>query len=349
MNILVLGVGGNVSQGILKALALSGLACRVVGACVNSRAFGLYTTDKAYISPAAADPAFMDWLLRICREEGIHAILSGVEPVLKVLSREVARIQAETGAIALVSSPECLAVGDDKLATCRWLEAHGLAFPAYADSEDATAVQALVNSCGYPLLAKPRQGKGAEGVLEIRGEADLRFASGRPGYVIQEYLGSAEEEYTAACLSDRDAKVRGCIVLRRELMGGTTSRAEAGGYPLMRSEAIRIAEALRPVGPCNVQMRLHRGRAVCFEINVRFSGTTPIRARLGFNDVEAALRHYILGEPAADLPVITEGICVRYWNEAYPDLRAVAKLDKGATLDSAGGYRTVVECYGAKV
>ena len=37
-------------------------------------------------------------------------------------------------------------------------------------------------------------------------------------------------------------------------------------------EAMRIAAALKPMGPCNVQMRIADGRAVCFEVNVRFSG-----------------------------------------------------------------------------
>ena len=34
LNVLVLGVGGNVSQGILKALHKGALSCRVVGASV---------------------------------------------------------------------------------------------------------------------------------------------------------------------------------------------------------------------------------------------------------------------------------------------------------------------------
>ena len=46
LNVLVLGVGGNVSQGILKALAVSKLSCRVIGACIGSLSFGLYTVDQ---------------------------------------------------------------------------------------------------------------------------------------------------------------------------------------------------------------------------------------------------------------------------------------------------------------
>src|SRR5271166_3336428 len=134
LNVLVLGVGGNVSQGILKALAVSQLSCRVIGACVHSLSFGLYTVDQAYISPPATDSSFPDWLIDLCRTEQVHAVLSGVEPVLNVLAREAEKIYAQTGAVCIVSSIECLAIGNDKLLTAQWLRDHGFPFPKTADA-----------------------------------------------------------------------------------------------------------------------------------------------------------------------------------------------------------------------
>ncbi len=110
LNILVLGVGGNVSQGILKALSLSKLPHRVVGACISPLALGLYTVDRAYISPPVYDPNFMDWILNICQKEYIQAILSGVEPVLTILSRNAEKIYQETGTISIVSKPTILSI-----------------------------------------------------------------------------------------------------------------------------------------------------------------------------------------------------------------------------------------------
>jgi len=345
MNVLVLGVGGNVSQGILKALAIGRIPCRVVAACTHPRSFGLYTVDRAYVSPPADAAHFTEWVLETCRKERIHAVMSGVEPVLASLAREASRIRAETGAIAVVSSSECLAIGDDKLTTCQWLEREGLAFPDYAEASDTSAVEALVHRCGFPLVAKPRSGKGSSGLILVRNAADLTYARAQVGCVIEEYLGTPAQEYTVGCFNDRDGKVRGALVLHRELQNGTTYRAEAGLFPEVRAEALRIAERLRPLGPSNMQMRIHRGRAVCFEINVRFSGTTPIRARLGFNDVEAALDHFVLGRPAVDLPLIERGIALRYWNEAYPGESAVHRMEAECGLNDADAA-TVIETYG---
>jgi carbamoyl-phosphate synthase large subunit len=347
LTVLVLGVGGNVSQGILKALALSRvrLSLRVLGACISPYAMGLYAVEKAFISPTADDPAFLGWLVDICQREKVDAILSGVEPVLSVLSQHKHVIEEQTGAFCLVSNTDQLTIGGDKLLTCQWLDKQGFNFPRYAVSEDEAAVSSLVSECGYPLLAKPRIGKGSSGVVEIHTAQDLEVVRQRSHYVIEEYLGTNDDEYTVGCFSDKDGQVRGTIAMRRSLLYGTTYTAEVGNFPEVREEAKRIAEALRPLGPLNVQLRMANGRPVCFEMNVRFSGTTPLRARLGFNDVEASLTHYVLGQPVVDLPLITTGMVLRYWNEMYVDPAAFRQLSEIGTLNTSA-YQKTVEDYG---
>lgn len=341
LNVLVLGAGGNVSQGILKALALSALKCRVVSACVEPEAAGLHLGDRACISPYATDPSFVDWLFETCRKERIDAVFSGVEPVLLAAAPWREALRKETGAVLVASSPETLAIGADKLRTARWLEEQGFHYPLSEDAQDAVAVERLVGQKGFPLIAKPRQGKGSFGIFKLENRQDLERAMRCGNYVIQEYLGSEETEYTAGCFSDGEGRVRGILVMRRRLCHGTTILAEAGRFPEVRQEAERIAAALKPFGPCNAQLRMAGGRPVCFEVNIRYSGTTPMRARLGFNDVEAALRHYVLGEPARDLPLVTQGIVARYWNEAY------LNADSVELLRQAGGEAIVLENKGS--
>jgi carbamoyl-phosphate synthase large subunit len=349
LTVLVLGVGGNVSQGILKALGLCKIPCRVIGACISPLAFGLYLVDQAHVSPLAVDPNFLDWLMNICATEDVDAILSGSEPVLRVLAESAGRIKQETGAVCIVSDPQQLRVGDDKLETCKWLKSQELHFPQYASAEDKNALLELVQRCGYPLIAKPRGGKGRQGVFEIHTPVDLEYIMHLNDYVVEEYVGSPNSEYTVGCFCDRDAKVRGTMVMHRELLEGTTYRAEVGVYPEVRAQAIKIATALKPLGPCNIQLRLHHGKPVCFEINVRFSGTTPLRARLGFNEVELALRHFVLGEPALDLPLIRQGIILRYWNEIYVDSEAYHTLKEKNRLDNPAQFNSLLEDYGMKI
>ncbi|MEK7269835.1 MAG: ATP-grasp domain-containing protein [Planctomycetota bacterium] len=346
LNVLVLGVGGNVSQGILKSLALSNLNLRVVGACIHPFSLGLFTTDRAYISPRASDPAFVDWLIHICRKERIRAVLSGVEQNLAMMSIHAKEILDGSGALCIVSPPEVLETGSDKLKTCQWLQKNGFNYPRYASVTDSEAVERLLKECGFPLIAKPRNGRSAIGLMEIKDESDLARAKQRPDYILEECLGTDESEYTVGAFTSRDGRLCGVIAMRRELREGTTYKAEIGEYPEVRAEASRIVATLKPMGPSNVQMRMSGDRAVCFEINLRFSGTAPIRARCGWNDVEASLRHYVLGEPAKEMPNVTQGIAIRYWNEMYIDPNAVKELKEIGSLGNPGEFNVRVENYG---
>jgi len=346
LTVLVLGVGGNVSQGILKALAQSPSAGRVIGACIDARAAGLYLCDRAYISPPAAEPDFVSWLTETCRAEGVDAVLSGVEPVLEVLAREAAALEAETGARCVTSPPEVLAIGQDKLATSRWLAAQGLAFPATAGLHDPSGVAAVVADCSFPLIVKPRRGKGSAGVRLVGSAAELHTLAGDAALIVQEHLGDPSVEFTAGCFCDRDGALQGSVVFRRSLAAGTTDHAVAGDFPAVRAAAESIAGALRPMGPLNVQMRETDRGPVAFELNVRFSGTTPVRVHLGFNEVEAALRHLVLDEDVPAFPANVRGTMLRYWNEVYVDADAMATLKADGCLADPAAADPVVGEWG---
>ena len=356
LNTLVLGVGGNVSQSIQKALALATVPTRVVAACITADAPGLYVADRAYVSPLAQDPAFDPWLLDVCEREEIDVVLSGSERVLEALACAATSLRQETGAVSVVSPPAILQIGRDKLLTCRWLERNQLPVPAYADLSDSTAVTGLVQRCGFPLVAKPRFGKGSDAVLTIRDERQLAGVAAATDIVLgqataillQEHVGNDADEFTAGCFCDRGGIVRGTVVMRRRLQDGTTVAAELGEFPEVSEAAAAIVAALRPVGPCNVQLRMHRGRAVAFEINPRFSGTTALRARLGFNEVDAALRHFVLGQPAPELSALPRGVALRYWNELYVPTEAVTVLRRDGELADPGSAAIEIERWGLR-
>lgn len=349
LSALVLGVGGNVSQSILKALAVAPTPARVVAGCISPSSMGLYAADHAYLSPLARDDDFVPWLMEVCEREAIDVVMSGSEIVLEVLAGHVQALHERTGATCVVSSPEVLRTGRDKLLTCRWLESNALPVPPYAPLGDAEAVKRLVGEHGFPLIVKPRLGKGSDGVLTLRDQADLDrivFAEDlslrevierrvEPAdLLLQQHLGSDDDEYTVGCFCDRDGQLQGTIALRRRLLGGTTVAAELGDYPEVRRVAADIVSALAPAGPCNVQLRLHEGRPIPFEINPRFSGTTALRARLGFNEVDAALRHFALGEPVPPLKAEGEVVALRYWNEIYVSSSVEAELLSSGQLDA---------------
>ena len=109
-------------------------------------------------------------------------------------------------------------------------------------------------------------------------------------------MGSDNEEYTVGCYSNKEGKTQDIIIMKRKLKYGTTFMAEIVQNELVYQEARKICDLFQPKGPLNIQMRVHNNKAICFELNVRFSGTTPFRAEWGYNDVEAIIQEYIFNE-----------------------------------------------------
>ena len=135
MNVLILGMGGEVSKGILKAVRQADIPCKVIGACISPDSEGLYMCDRAYISPYANDPAFIGWLADCCCTEQVDIVLSGVEENICAISNCLDYLHRNTKTVFRVSSPEQLAIGGDKYETCKWLEESGFPFPQYARTD----------------------------------------------------------------------------------------------------------------------------------------------------------------------------------------------------------------------
>ena len=346
LNVLVLGVGGNVSLGILKALAVSSLDYRVVGACISKDSLGLYLCDTAYISPYAEDKTFFEWLINICRQEKIDIVITGVEEIIDRIATDAESFRSKTSSVFVFGGMEQLEIGRDKLKTCEWLKKNGCAFPLFAASEDHYGIDRLVSYCGFPLIAKPRIGKGSQAVRIINGLSELNAIHSADNYVIEQYIGNEDSEYTIACYCDKAGRFVELIIMKRSLYSGMTIKAEVVKNETVRKAAVKICEALHPVGPLNIQMRLNKeGKPICFELNVRFSGTTPMRARFGFNDVEALIREHIFDEDIHSYFDVKDGCAYRYWNEFYIDGEDYKTLHKYKKIDNVSRIGNYVDGY----
>ena len=123
-----------------------------------------------------------------------------------------------------------------------------------------------------------------------------RALAGRQSLVVQQHVGHADAEYTAGVIAFNGV-VDAAIVMRRDLRDGNTYRAFVEPDKGLAEAVIAMGSALRPHGPANFQFRLDAaGVPRVFEINARFSGTTPLRALAGFNEVEMCARKVIMGE-----------------------------------------------------
>lgn len=331
----VTGVGNPLGQNIFKALQMSALPLKLYALDANPFSAGFFHGEPV-LCPRADSPGYVDQLIAFLRREKIAAVFFGTEAEPAILRPHRSRIEAETGAVLMLNDPAVLAIADDKYLTARALAGAGLDHPASAPAEDDTAVAALVATRGFPLIAKPRKGSASRGLVRVHDAGQLA-AQRRPGLVIQECLLPDDAEYTVGIYRCRDGSVVATTVIRRDLDFGLTYRGVIRHDTVIAAYAEQVAAALNALGSCNVQLRLTARGPVCFEVNPRFSSTTPVRAHFGVNEPELALREYVLGET---LPRIAArpGAVLREWREIYleeVDAQAVFARNLSAWKGSA--------------
>ena len=345
--VLVTGVGGGGhGHEVLKALQLAG-SYHLIGADMAESSFGLFDVDEAYIVPPASDPRYMDILMDICRQRQVKVLIHGSEPELRVISRNRNEL-LKAGVLPLINTYEVIERCMDKWATVAFLKEQGFHVPRslVVDTENK-----ITDDWALPAVVKPALGGGGSNNIFLAQDVDeLEFACRyliRQGKVVlvQEYVGTPEDEYTVGVLSSLDGELIGSIALHRYILSGLSNRirlpnrtgrkelspilAISSGisqgtiddYSEVRESCEKMAKVLHSRGPLNIQCRFVDGKVYPFEINPRFSGTTHIRAMMGFNEPDLLIRHHLLGEVLPN-PVrykfgrVVRGLVERYMTDS---------------------------------
>lgn len=322
--ITAIGGGGHGEQ-ILKALRLSNDGrYTIFGADANPRSPQFALVDQAITLPLASDPCYLEVLLDLIDRNGIQALFHGCEPELRLFSRHRDAL-AQRGVFLPINPPEVIDLCMDKAATNRTLAELGYQCPRYFSLNSRDDIEQVDF---YPVVVKPSVGGGgsanvyvAQDRTELLGLADyLGLDRHVSQFVVQEYVGTPEDEFTVGVLHDLDGQYLNSIAVRRALSGqmnvrmsvpNRTGRARLGSrlvissgisqgfvgrFPSVTSQCTEIARAIGSRGPINIQCRLVNGKVLVFEINPRFSGTTSIRAMMGYNEPDALLRRHVFGE-----------------------------------------------------
>ncbi|HSS20782.1 MAG TPA: ATP-grasp domain-containing protein [Pyrinomonadaceae bacterium] len=345
--VLITGIGGNVGQGVLKALRAGSKKFHIVGIDMEPLSAGFSLVDSYYQTPRTSDPAFPGALRRITRKEQLEAIYVCSPAELASFSTHKEALEQELRLSVFVNPLDVILTGSDKLQTAEFLRNAGFPAPDTTLATNADGVERLIERHGFPLIVKPRAGFSSRNVFLVQSRLELEAASQLvPDLIVQQYLPDDSAELTAATLSGADKKVRALIVLRRDLLQGTTYRTELVADDKLNQQVVQIVEALGAVGPCNLQFRLLAGVPYVFEINPRFSGTSGIRYLYGFNDCEMIFDLLRLGIEVKQ-PPLQKAVVLRYWNEVcipdatFESLRAGRQHDGFETMTK--GPRTVGE------
>ena len=291
--------------------AFRALGCRIVAVDSDSRSVGFAFADAAHVVPRVGEPAYLGRMLEICRLEGVELFLPALDEELALCSVHRDLFEA-VGTRVLVSGPGALEVCTDKLRTFELFRELGIptprTLPAEAYREGAFA--------GFPVVVKPRSGRGGAGVHVARDHREAAFfVAGAERAVVQEHCPG--EELTLDVLADLDSQVR-ILSARRRL--AVESGISSKGATCWREELLapvrRMVGALGLVGPLNVQCFV-AATTLFTEINARIAGTAILTQAAGVPYFQGILDLARGRAPEPWLKPAQPLVMYRYWEEAF--------------------------------
>jgi carbamoylphosphate synthase large subunit len=258
---MVTGVGGPAGHAVSQYFQHNG----IVVLCADMRP--LHGLQNFRLLPPASDDQFVGDLEQLLDEAEIGLLVPTVTEELGKVAEHREPIRRKDCAI-FVSPAQSVRVANDKWETARALMEHGVPVPSsYCGSSKAK----LLDSIPFPILSKPRIGRGGRGIAIHKTVDDLPefLATDR---IYQEFLPA--EEYDVNLFAEADGATLTSVVLKKTalkegLVGNalTVERVDERDVAELAEAAVR---ALSLEGPIDVDVRRGGdGRPFILEINAR--------------------------------------------------------------------------------
>ena len=326
IKILVDGCGGDVAQGVIKALNKSNLNLEIYKICTYSNSSWLYTDELSYIAPLSASDQYIPYLIRFLNTHNINIFFPCIDFEIPKIALNKEKIESETNAIVFVDDINKVDICNDKYKTYNFFQKNNISSPYTILPESSEKVKEIIDLVGFPLIIKRRIGQGAKDIKIINTYPEARDFIGKTNFIIQEYIHLKEGEYTSGIYLGDDRKLKGICILKRELKGGSTYRAERMINNKWEEYIVEIAKTIS-MKYLNIQFRVHNNKIYPFELNGRFSGTTGIISRV-FNAPEYFIRERLLNEKIEYKENNEIFHAMRYYEEIYTNQENVDKLIK---------------------
>src|SRR5215208_4412072 len=290
-NVLIPGAGGPAGINTIKSLRLSLFKGNIVSTDSNSLSAGFFLSDFYYIIPPYDDKFFIRKLLKIIKEQNIKILMpsSGFDIYGYSTNYDII---VETGAIPIVSRRKVLEICRDKLLSYKFL------------------------SNKFPLIAKPRFGKGSNNIIKIEDKLDLEYVLSKfKNMIFQEYLPGTE--YTVDVLSDLTEKpIMAIPRIRIDTKAGISVKGKIKRDLMIENLCKKTAETLGIKGPCCIQLKeSENGELKIIEINPRFGGGTFFTTLAGANFPAMLLEMASNNSNNLIIPKVSEITVLRYFEE----------------------------------
>ncbi|MFT5434967.1 MAG: carbamoyl-phosphate synthase large subunit, partial [Myxococcota bacterium] len=276
-HILVTGAGG--AAGISAIKALVGYGHTLYAADSNPYAAGLYLVAddcRATVS-FACEPTFLGDLEALVDRWSIDVIVPTVDEELPLVAAHRSYL-AKLGAQVLVNPLSTITKCLDK-----WQLANLTRHCPTSTDTWLCDEQLVAADLPYPVIVKPRTGRGSRGVRLVHTHADLASVPMDGSFIAQAYLPG--QEYTVDVLAADDGRIAAVVpCLRIAVSDGVAVTSETVQCDDLISAATEVAQLVGARSVLNVQFRRDaKGRLRLLEVNPRCSGTMTLTMAAGVN------------------------------------------------------------------
>lgn len=271
-NLLFCSVGrrGRLMRDVKETIGKTGL---LVGTDLQSTAPALQFCDRQYVVPRITDPDYIDTILDICRQNGIKAVTTLIDPEIEILAANSDRFR-QAGVIPMCPAPQSAVYCFDKYELYRYLTARGIRTPlTFHDWDEFT--QALEQGrISFPVFMKPVCGSGSVGAhrADTLEQARADWHSGEHDYIIQELMtgGDCDADVYVDTISHK--AVAAFSKRKIETRIGGASKTVSFKDPKLFDFIERICSVFEFNGPLDMDFFIKDGEYYLSEINPRFGG-----------------------------------------------------------------------------
>jgi len=321
INVMVTGAGSGVGQSIIKALKISKLNLNIISADINELNAALYRTKKSLLIPKIEKKNSLKLIIKILKINKIDILFIGSEIEIDFFSKHRNFIYNRAGTLVSVTNLNVVKISNDKFQSVEFFKNNKIKYPKSFIVNSKNNLNSLYSKMKKPFILKSRFGTSARSVYLIKDKKDFISKTSlvdKP--MVQEYLGKKniffDEEFTCSVFTGKNKNLVGPFMAQRILKNGTSWVTKTYKNKNLKDLILKISRKINNEGTINVQFKKYKGNFIPFEINSRFSGTTCIRAAMGFNEPELYIKSFYLNKNILNKK-ISEGIVFRYIEEIF--------------------------------
>ena len=314
MNVLILSCGtrNKIVQYFKRELAGKGL---VMATDCSELAPALYEADKHFIVPRMDDEGYLDIMLSICKEHGIKAVLSLIDPELSLLAKHKQDF-LDIGTTPIVSDYETVEMCFDKYRMYQFLVQSGFkTIKSYVDKE-VFYEDIRSGVIDYPVFVKPVRGSASINISKAGSREEIELLFGRfDNLMIQEFMDGTE--YGADVYIDMISSEPVAIFTKEKLKmrAGETDKAVSVKDDKLFELIKDLVKATGFRGIIDIDIFKIDGEYYISEVNPRFGGGYPHAYECGVNVPKMIINNIYGKENRGNFDDYDEDVYMMKYNE----------------------------------